>query len=117
MANFWWGSNTNNSKIHWKKWKFMCSSKADGGMGFCSFIYFNQALLAKQAWGILENPSSLLARVLKACYFKNGDFLSAQKDILLALTWQSICDGKDLLMKGLRWKIGTGNKVRCASDP
>uniref|UniRef100_A0A803QFW1 Reverse transcriptase zinc-binding domain-containing protein n=1 Tax=Cannabis sativa TaxID=3483 RepID=A0A803QFW1_CANSA len=80
MANFWWGSNTNNSKIHWKKWKLMCSSKADGGMGFLSFIHFNQALLAKQAWRILDNPSSLLARVLKARCFKNGDFISSQKD-------------------------------------
>uniref|UniRef100_A0A803NT94 Reverse transcriptase domain-containing protein n=1 Tax=Cannabis sativa TaxID=3483 RepID=A0A803NT94_CANSA len=117
MANFWWGSNTDNSKIHWKKWKFMCSSKADGGMGFRSFMHFNQALLAKQAWKILDNPNSLLATVLQAHYFKNGDFLSAKKGVLPSLTWQSICDGRDLLLKGLRWKIGSGRNVHCASDP
>ncbi|XP_060961932.1 uncharacterized protein LOC133032110 [Cannabis sativa] len=116
MANFWCGSNTNNSKILWKKWKFMCS-KADGGMGFRSFIHFNQDLLAKQAWRILDIPDSLLARVFKARYFKNGDFLSAQKGTLPSLTWQSICDGKKLLLKGLRWKIGTWKNVRCATDP
>ncbi|XP_060965559.1 uncharacterized protein LOC133034485 [Cannabis sativa] len=93
MANFWWGSSANNSKIHWK------------------------ALLAKRAWRIFENPSTLLARVLKARYFKNGDFLSAAKGTLPSLTWQSICDGKELLNKGLRWKIGLGNMVRCGSDP
>uniref|UniRef100_A0A803PCT3 RNase H type-1 domain-containing protein n=1 Tax=Cannabis sativa TaxID=3483 RepID=A0A803PCT3_CANSA len=117
MANFWWGFNTNNSKIYWKKWKFMCSSKADCGMGFRSFIHSNQALLEKQAWRIMDIPDSLLARVLKARYFKNGDFLSAQFGILPSLTWQSICDGKEVLLKGLTCKIGTGQNVRCASDP
>uniref|UniRef100_A0A803QG02 Reverse transcriptase domain-containing protein n=1 Tax=Cannabis sativa TaxID=3483 RepID=A0A803QG02_CANSA len=116
MANFWWGSSTNKSKIHWKKMEFIMP-KAEGGMGFRSFIHFNQALLAKQAWKILEDPHSLLTRVLKARYFKNWNFLNASKDSLPSLTWQSICDGRDLLIKGLRWKIGNGNSVKCASDP
>uniref|UniRef100_A0A803Q7D4 Reverse transcriptase zinc-binding domain-containing protein n=1 Tax=Cannabis sativa TaxID=3483 RepID=A0A803Q7D4_CANSA len=117
MANFWWGSSANKSKIHWKKWSLLCQPKAEGGIGFCSFLHINQALLAKQAWRILEDPHSLLARVLKARYFKNGEFLTASKGTLPSLTWQSICDGRDLLVKGLRWKIGFGNLVKCVSDP
>uniref|UniRef100_A0A803QQN3 Reverse transcriptase n=1 Tax=Cannabis sativa TaxID=3483 RepID=A0A803QQN3_CANSA len=116
MENFWWGSNTNKSKIHWKKWSLLCQSKAEGDLGFCSFLHFNQTLLTKQAWRIFDDPNSLLARVLKA-RLKHGDFLTASKGNLPSLTWKSICDGRDLLVKGLRWKIGLGNKVQCASNP
>ncbi|XP_060959406.1 uncharacterized protein LOC133030622 [Cannabis sativa] len=37
MANFWWGSNKDGSKIHWKSWKLFCKSKFEGGMEFRSF--------------------------------------------------------------------------------
>uniref|UniRef100_A0A803QJE5 Reverse transcriptase zinc-binding domain-containing protein n=1 Tax=Cannabis sativa TaxID=3483 RepID=A0A803QJE5_CANSA len=39
----------------------------------------DNAVLVKQAWRILENPSSLLARVLKACYFKNAHYISTDR--------------------------------------
>lgn len=65
MANFWWGMNKEGNKIHWKRWKMLCKSKFEGGLGFRSFIHFNQAMLAKQAWRLYRNPDSLLGRLLK----------------------------------------------------
>jgi hypothetical protein len=46
------------------------------GLNFKDLISFNQSLLAKQAWRILKNPESLVARLMKAKYFKNEDFLA-----------------------------------------
>ncbi|XP_060962155.1 uncharacterized protein LOC115720894 [Cannabis sativa] len=59
MANFWWGSDKDKKKTHWRKWKLLCKTKMDGG----------------------------------------------------------ICWGRDLLVKGLRLKIGDGSSVTCSSDP
>ncbi|XP_060972316.1 uncharacterized protein LOC133038243 [Cannabis sativa] len=117
MSNFWWGMNENGSKIHWRSWNLLCKTKGEGGMGFRSFIQFNQALLAKQASQLIDNPTSLLATLLKSKYFPNNSFLEASMGHSPSLTWQGIRWGRELLVHGLRWKIGEGRSIRSGFDP
>ncbi|KAK5794835.1 hypothetical protein PVK06_036085 [Gossypium arboreum] len=80
-------------------------------MGFRHLSSFNTTLLAKQGWGLLNNPKSLLARALKARYFKDGDFLNSSLGRLPSFTWQSIWAARGLLLKGLGWRIRSGQKA------
>uniref|UniRef100_A0A803QCJ0 SHSP domain-containing protein n=1 Tax=Cannabis sativa TaxID=3483 RepID=A0A803QCJ0_CANSA len=116
MAQFWWGSMGNGSKIHWKSWNQLCVSKFFGGLGFRSLVHHNQAMLAKQAWHIYSNPNSLLSVVLKAKYFHHSTFLDAGHGHSPSFTWLSIIWGRDLLKKGLLWKVGNGETIRTVDD-
>ena len=63
------------SKMAWLSWDKMRLPKAMGGMGFHDMRAFNQALLAKQAWHLIESPNSLCSGFLKAKYFPSGHLL------------------------------------------
>uniref|UniRef100_A0A803P621 Reverse transcriptase domain-containing protein n=1 Tax=Cannabis sativa TaxID=3483 RepID=A0A803P621_CANSA len=97
--------------------KLICKSKADGGMGFRSFEHFNQALLAKQAWRLITHPTSMLCRLLKSRYFPLNSFQEASHGHSPSLSWQGILYGRELLLEGLRWKVGEGRNIQCGMDP
>ncbi|KAL5546786.1 hypothetical protein UlMin_006473 [Ulmus minor] len=116
IADYWWGSKRGKSKMHWSKWNVMCNGKERGGMGFRDLGCFNQALLAKQGWRLIRNPDSLVGKVLKACYFPNGDFLNARKGKHASLVWRSLVWGREIIEKGSRWRVGSGKNIDIFKD-
>jgi hypothetical protein len=82
--------------------------KVEGGMGFRDLRSFNLAMLGKQGWRLLTRPESLCARVLKGCYFHDGDFLTCTRKKHMSFTWRSILAGREVLRRGLIRRIGDG---------
>lgn len=77
----------------------------------------NSALLAKVAWRILSNLSSLLAQVLKVKHEKNRGCWQANSQSDSSLVWRTTKEGISILQDNVCWSIGYGSKVRIGLDP
>ena len=116
MLNFWWGQKNQESKMAWLSWSRMCKSKLESGMGFHDLYAFNLAMLAKQGWRMLENPTSLMALMYKARYFPNGDILNASIGSNPSYAWRSIHKSIEILQQGTRWRVGNGKTIHIWDD-
>jgi hypothetical protein len=116
MSNFWWGQCENERKVHWRSWIRICSPKKDGGMGFHDLRLFNKALLAKQGWNLNQNPNSLIGRIYRAKYYPHSSFLESKVPNHSSFIWRSLASARDLIVKGSRWCVGNGNKIRIWQD-
>uniref|UniRef100_A0A453E746 Uncharacterized protein n=1 Tax=Aegilops tauschii subsp. strangulata TaxID=200361 RepID=A0A453E746_AEGTS len=101
----------------WMSWDKMKLPKSMGGMGFRDMRAFNQALLAKQAWRLLDTPTSLCARLLKAKYFPSGHLLDIVFPNSGSAVWKGVLHGLELLKKGIIWCVGDGAQIRTWRDP
>lgn len=54
------------------------------------------------------DANTLSARVIKAVYFPNTEFLNAEVGTSPSKVWRSIIEGRDVLNQGLVRRIGTG---------
>lgn len=116
VARFWWGKGDGRKGVHWCKWKLLCKPKNEGGLGFCDLETFNQAILAKTVWRFVLAPNSLVHQVLKGKYFPTVAWAEASLGASHSLIWSSLLWGRELLQKGLRWRMQTGTVVHIWGD-
>lgn len=117
--NYWWKSGTSNSQkgVNWLSWNNMSVAKSRGGLGFRNLYGFNIALLGKQIWKIMQNPDSLVTRILKARYFPDSHVLRALKGKNPSFIWSGLVTAKNELKDGFRWVLGDGNEIVASKDP
>ena len=102
------GEVVGECKPAWVAWAIMNKSKRMGGMGFRDMELFNLALLARQAWRLLNDTDSLSARLLKAVYFPEVSLLQAELGTHPSQIWRAILDGRDVMAQGVVRRIGDG---------
>jgi len=80
-------------------------------MGFRDIHAFNLAMLAKQAWRLLNHQNSLFFRVYKARYFPNVSFLKAELGSNSSYVWRSLLKAREIILAGAKWKVGSGTLI------
>lgn len=116
LKKFFWGGSIDLRKIHWIDWNTLCTRKLEVGLGFRNLLFFNQAILAKQAWKIATQTNSLLHKLFKAIYFPRNSFLQASMGKNPSYYWRDLIWGQELLKTGLGWRIGIGNEISIRQD-
>lgn len=94
----------------------MGDSKKIGELGFRDLESFNKVMLAKQYWRIFNNPSSLVARVMKEKYFKEGRLMEAKLGYGPSLIWRSLWHSIGLIKEGLLWRVGNESQIKIWKD-
>ncbi|XP_010474595.1 PREDICTED: uncharacterized protein LOC104754152 [Camelina sativa] len=117
ISTFWWKSNDKARGMCWVAWDKLCKDKGDGGLGFRALEQFNDAMLVKQFWHLIQHPTSLMARVMKGRYFRDKHPLLAKKPNNPSFAWRSIYSTKDLVGQGARWAVGSGCSISVWRDP
>lgn len=75
------------------------------------------ALLGKQVWRLITQPSSLVTHLYKARYFPKSNFLDAQIGSNPSYVWRSILEAQNLVRSGAAVRVGAGTSVSIINDP
>ena len=116
IRKFWWGYSGGSRKTHWVKWDRLYEAKEVGGMGFKEIKKFNNALLSKQVWWLINNPTSLCYRVFKARFFSDCSILEDREFVVGSYAWKSLLSARDVIHKRMIWRVGNGESMRIKGD-
>ncbi|KAI5328357.1 hypothetical protein L3X38_027754 [Prunus dulcis] len=61
-------------------------------------------------------PNSLWARLIKALYFPECNFMEATKGSRASWAWASLIEGRKVILNGARWLIMNGAQARIWTD-
>ena len=85
-------------------------------MGFKDIENLNNAFLAKLVWRMMNNIDALCFRVFKARFFLSCSILDVEEKASGSYVWKSILSARDVIRKGMAWRIGDGQTMRIKED-
>ncbi|KAK3193987.1 hypothetical protein Dsin_025297 [Dipteronia sinensis] len=105
------GRGGSKRKLHWCSWDTLCKARCEDGLDFRDLGASSQALLAKQCWKLLQYPNSLVAGILKGCYYPGTTFLDAKSCKSESFLWKSLVWRGEVIERGTRWRVGNGHSI------
>ncbi|XP_056697525.1 uncharacterized mitochondrial protein AtMg00310-like [Spinacia oleracea] len=113
---FFWNQSKLGYALPLIAWKKVCQPKDQGGLGLRRSYPLNKAFIAKLGWKILTDENNLWAKIMRKKYLQNNNFFSVKKKTRDSPIWSSILNQREILRKGIRWKLGNGNTINFWKD-
>ena len=118
VRRFWWNPKSDKGSFSSPiAWDSLCWPLKEGGLGFRKFWEFNQALLAKLAWWLLEGRDCLCINLLRAKYKVRNNWLNHKASGSISPVWKSLEGIKQLIAQGACMLIGSGESICIWEDP
>ncbi|PKU64470.1 putative mitochondrial protein [Dendrobium catenatum] len=112
--DFLWNKRDGNYGMHYVSWNTLSKPKNNGGYGLQSIVEKLGPLRSKFSLNFINNPYSLLNRVLRGKY---GNVLwNGSERCNCSATWKIILNGADYLHPIMRRRIKNGEKVDTFKD-
>ena len=73
--------------------------------------------MGKQLAMFLDQPASLWAKVIKHKYRPQRNVLDLQARPAASQAWRAVVSAREVLIKGLRWKVGDGAAIQFMNEP
>ncbi len=95
----------------------MCKPKSAGGLGLSRTKDMNAALLAKLGWSMANMDNKLWVSFFAAKYLKGRSFWNIKVSPTSSWVWKSVLSSRELLSKGICWKIGDVRGLEVWDNP
>ncbi|KAI0497299.1 hypothetical protein KFK09_020522 [Dendrobium nobile] len=112
--DFIWNECDGKRGLHYLAWDHVCKPKEYGGWGVQSSVERRDAMRAKFAWKLIDNPDSLLSRQLNARYGEN--WWKYRLYGRSSSTWKILFSGWNAIRELVRWKVADGIKINVLKE-
>lgn len=84
-------------------------------MGFKDLCKFNEAMLAKQVWRLIQDTDPLFYKIFTSKYYPNCSIFEAASSSG-SFGWKNTLRYRNLIARGSRWRVGHGKTIRIFQD-
>ncbi|KAL0440460.1 UNVERIFIED_CONTAM: hypothetical protein Slati_2529000 [Sesamum latifolium] len=107
MAKFFWGSSSEDKRIHWTKWDNICYPIEEGGLDIKNLRDVTAAFSHKLWWRLKQN-NSLWASFILSKYCRKSSPVTAKAKKEDSSTWKRPYQIRNITQENIFWSLGAG---------
>ena len=98
------------------KWSDVCKPKINGGLGIKNLRFWNDALLSKHVWNLINNKNSLWVQWMRENYIGKRNFWDIWQKKSMNWTWKRFLELRKIMRPHVASCIGDGRNTSLWHD-